>query len=225
MNKLILAFCLTIILSIFAFAQSSDDFHKGEFSVNFSHNQVDTGINDNAFNSANSNNNSNGFFSKRQGFNGVEVSGVGNVSRYFGIKGDFSANYKTYKVDTPGFTPSQFNVKASLYNVLGGVQIKNNSTDGSRFRPFAHALAGFANGRTKLDNSFLSSSFCQQAGVDCSQNSSISRTGFAAAIGGGVDIKADDRFSIRAIQIDYNPTRLGGSTQNNVRFGFGVVLH
>lgn len=225
MNKLILAFCLMIISSIFAFAQSSDDFHKGEFSASFSHNQVDTGISDSNFSTNSNNNSSNNFFGKRQGFNGVELSGVGNISRYVGIKGDFSANYKTYKVDTPGFTPDQFKVNASLYNVLGGVQIKDNARDGSRIRPFAHALAGFANGRTKLDSSFFSSSFCQQAGVDCRQNSNISKTGFAAAIGGGVDIKANDRFSIRAIQIDYNPTHLGGSTRNNVRFGFGVVLH
>lgn len=224
MNKLILAFCLVIVSSIFAFAQSSDDFHKGEFSAGFSHNQVDTGISDSDFSTNGSNNSSNKFFSKRQGFNGVEFSGVGNISRYVGIKGDFSANYKTYTVDTPGFAPSQFKVKASLYNVLGGVQIKDNARDGSRFRPFAHVLAGFANGRTKFDNSFTSGSFCQQAGIDC-RDSSVSETGFAAAIGGGIDIKANDRFSIRAIQIDYNPTRLGGSTQNNVRFGFGVVLH
>jgi opacity protein-like surface antigen len=105
------------------------------------------------------------------------------------------------------------------------VQIKDNSKEGSRFRPFGHALAGVAVGKSKIDNSFFSSGFCQQTGVDCRGDFSDSETGFAAAIGGGIDIKATERFSIRAIQVDYNPTRFNGSTQNNFRFGLGVVFH
>jgi len=38
-------------------------------------------------------------------------------------------------------------------------------------------------------------------------------------------VEATDRFSVRAFQVDYNPTRFGGTTQNNFRFGIGIVFH
>jgi opacity protein-like surface antigen len=158
----------------------------------------------------------------------VEVSGVGNLNRYVGLKGDFSVHVKDFDFDVPrvGTTPAtRFEVDASLYNFLGGVQVKDNSKEGSRFRPFGHALVGVAHRRTKLDDEFFSSAFCQQVGVNCRQDFSESETGFAAAIGGGIDIKATERFSIRAFQVDYNPTRFGGSIQNNFRFGVGIVIH
>lgn len=221
MKKLILLFCITMLSSIFTLAQTADDYHKFEGSVNFSNNQIDTGISDD-------NDDLQDFFQDREGFNGFEGSVVGNVSRYVGIKGDFSAHFKEFAFNVPqvGTTPTaRVAVDASLYNFLGGVQVKDNSKDGARFRPFGHALIGAAHRRTKLDNSFFSSAFCQQAGVDCRTGLSDSETGFAAAIGGGIDIKATNRFSIRAIQVDYNPTRFGGTFQNNFRFGVGVVFH
>ncbi|MCU1287841.1 MAG: hypothetical protein JWN60_70 [Acidobacteria bacterium] len=224
MNKLILAFCLTIISSVFASAQATtfDEHHKVEGFIGYSNNQVDTGVSDD-------DNDLRDFFNDREGLNGVNGSVVGNINRYVGIKGDVSAHFKSYNFDVPRpgttGTVDRYKIDASIYNFLGGVQIKDNAKDGSRFRPFAHALAGVAVGKTKVDNSFFTSGFCQQAGVDCRQDFSESETGFAAAIGGGLDIKATDRFSIRAIQVDYNPTRFNGSTQNNFRFGVGVVFH
>ena len=221
MKKLLLIFCITMLSSIFVTAQTTDDFHKGEFSVGFSNNQVDTGISDD-------NEDLRDFFRDREGFNGVEVSGVGNLNRYVGLKGDFSVHVKDFDFDVPrvGTTPAtRFEVDASLYNFLGGVQVKDNSKEGSRFRPFGHALAGVAHRRTKLDNEFFTSAFCQQIGVNCRQDFNESETGFAAAIGGGLDIKATERFSVRAFQVDYNPTRFGGSIQNNFRFGVGIVIH
>jgi opacity protein-like surface antigen len=221
MKKLLLILCITMLSSIFVTAQTADDFHKGEFSASFSNNQVDTGISDD-------NEDLRDFFRDREGFNGVEVSGVGNLNRYVGLKGDFSVHVKDFDFDVPrvGTTPAtRFEVDASLYNFLGGVQVKDNSKEGSRFRPFGHALVGAAHRRTKLDNEFFTSAFCQQVSVNCREDFSESETGFAAAIGGGLDIKATERFSIRAFQVDYNPTRFGGSTQNNFRFGVGIVIH
>lgn len=221
MKKLLLVLCITALSSIFAFAQATTDYNKGEFSVNFSNNQVDTGISDD-------NEDLRDFFKDREGFNGVEVSGVGNLNRYVGLKGDFSVHVKDFEFNVPrvGTTPATgYKVDASLYNFLGGVQVKDNVKEGSRFRPFGHALVGVAHQRAKLDNSFFSSAFCQQVGVDCRQNVSDSETGFSAVIGGGLDIKATDRFSVRAFQVDYNPNRIGGSTQNNFRFGIGIVIH
>ena len=63
-------------------------------------------------------------------------------------------------------------------------------------------------------------------------NSSESSTStlFAAAIGGGLDIRAGRRVDIRVIQFDYNPTRgTFQSGQSNIlhdfRIGAGIVFH
>jgi hypothetical protein len=222
MKKVILSFCILMLSSILAFAQVSDDYKKAEFSVGYSNNQVDTGISD-------GNNDLRNIFNDRESFNGFEVSAVGNVSRYVGIKGDISGHYKSYNfnVRRPGLpaVTDEFNVDASLYNFLAGVQVKDNAVDGSRLRPFAHGLAGVARANAKVDSSFFNSPFCQQPGVNCQQDFSSAETGFAAVIGGGLDIKANNRISIRAIQVDYNPIRINSNTSHNFRFGVGLVFH
>lgn len=221
MKKVILAICLAALSSTAAFAQV-DDRTRGEVFVGFSNNQVDTGF-------TARDNDLRDFFDERESFNGFNVSATGNVSRYFGVKGDVSGHYKSYEFDAPRpgtvNTFDRFKVDASVYNFLGGVQVKDNARGGSRVRPFGHALVGAAHARAKVDNSFFTSGFCAQPGIDCRNDLSESDTGFAAAIGGGIDFRATDRLSIRAIQVDYNPNRFSGTTQHNVRFGFGLVFH
>jgi Outer membrane protein beta-barrel domain len=56
-----------------------------------------------------------------------------------------------------------------------------------------------------------------------------SQNGFSMAVGGGVDYKLFDHFSIRPVQADYLLTRfgvgtLGTQTQNNVRISTGFVV-
>ena len=53
---------------------------------------------------------------------------------------------------------------------------------------------------------------------------SESETGLSGVVGGGIDIKVNDRVDVRAIQFDWNPTRLGGETQHNFRVGIGLVF-
>jgi hypothetical protein len=48
--------------------------------------------------------------------------------------------------------------------------------------------------------------------------------GLAAAMGGGLDYHLGGKFSIRAAQIDYQQTRLGGGVQHNVRVSLGVIF-
>ena len=48
--------------------------------------------------------------------------------------------------------------------------------------------------------------------------------GGASAFGGGVDIPAFHRFSIRVIQVDYFKTHTLSTDQNNVKFSTGVVF-
>lgn len=205
------------LLQLSAIAQSSGDRSKGEFYVGYSNNQVDVGVSDD-------DDDFQDFFDDRVSAHGFEISGVGNVNRWLGIKGDFSAHFKQFDVDDP-FTPSTvYQVDASLYNFLAGVQVKDNNRDGSRFRPFGHVLFGAAHARTEFNDAFFSGPFCTDPDFDC-DDLTESDTGFAAAFGGGIDIRVNRRFSVRAIQLDYNPTWLAGSTQHNFRFGAGVVFH
>lgn len=128
------------------------------------------------------------------GLNGFEVAVTGNVSRYVGLKFDLSGHYR-----------SDFgNRRSSIYNFLGGVQLKDNSR-GARFKPFAHALLGGA--RISISNG------------------SFSETGLAAVVGVGLDIRASRRVDIRVLQADYNLNRFDGRSFHNARLGAGIVFH
>ena len=59
---------------------------------------------------------------------------------------------------------------------------------------------------------------------------SSSNNSFAMTVGGGVDYKLTDRFSIRPVQVEYLLTRfnelgLGTQSQNNLRVSTGIVFH
>lgn len=220
MNKIVLALCLTIFTSVFAFAQTtttiSDEYKKAEFYVGFSNNQVDTGIDREDRNEIRE------FFNERESFNGINVSGVANVTRYVGIKGDFSATYRNDEFSVPvvvGTTTQNvgFKLNSQLYNVLGGAQFKDNAST-ARIKPFGYALAGVGIGRVKVK------SLTCPTGVDCSDFTSDSEKGFAMAFGGGLDIKINDRIDFRAIKADYNPIRFDSGTQHNFRVGIGFVF-
>jgi len=204
----------TIILACASIAAAQSDYKKFEFFGGFSHNRVDTGLGDNDPSLGD-------IIDEREGFNGFEVSATGNLSRYIGLKGDFSGHFKNKTFAIPGLPGSNVDIDSRLFNFLGGVQIKDNSTEGT-FKPFAHALAGVAHARNSVD--FNDVACIAIVPSPCSPFTE-SETGFAAAIGGGLDIRASDRISIRAIQVDYNPTRLFDSTQHNFRIGVGIVFH
>ncbi len=182
MNKFFLAFSLIFAMSFVAVAQGSDDYNKNEVFVGFSHQNV-------------------GDLDSREGFNGVNASYVRNVTRYVGVKADFSAAFKK----------ERFNVNVettrSVYNFLGGVQIKDNASE-KRLKPFAHALVGVGHNRNKISPA----------------NVTFSDTGFAGAFGGGLDIKINKRIDLRAIQVDYNPIYSNSRVDQNVRFGIGIVF-
>ena len=207
----------TIIIACASIAAAQTDYKKFEFFAGYSHNRIDTGIGDDDPELGD-------IISEREGFNGFEVSATGNFTRYLGIKGDFSGHFKTRNFNFAAFgSPNaHIDVESRVFNFLGGVQLKDNSTEG-RFKPFAHALVGVAHARNSFD---VNADVCAAVFPSpCPADSAFSETGFAAAFGGGIDIRASDRISIRAIQIDYNPTRLFDSTQHNFRFGVGIVFH
>lgn len=125
------------------------------------------------------------------GFNGFEAAVTANVSRIVGLKFDISGHYR-----------SEFGERVSVYNYVGGVQLKNNSRE-ARLKPFAHLLAGGA----------------RIGGGGFSSN------GFSAVVGAGLDIRAGRRVDVRVIQADYNLLRFGGDSSHNFRLGAGLVFH
>ena len=53
----------------------------------------------------------------------------------------------------------------------------------------------------------------------------FSGNAFTMAYGGGVDIKAGDKLTVRVIEFDWTPSRSGGVWEkNSTRYGFGVVF-
>ena len=164
-------------------------------------------------------------FGANQGF---QASLIRNVNKYVGIKGDFSFHFDTDRGQgvftqtcttppCPTVTLS-FTSKSRLYNFLAGPEIKaRNST---RFTPFAHALFGVAHGNIRLNTT----------GTGISLSDSFSKTGLAMAFGGGLDIRATRRVSIRTM-MDYNPTFIGESDTggrsrlDHVRLSLGILFH
>lgn len=209
-KKLILGGLFTLA-AISSVAAQTTDYKKTEFYVGYSNNQVDTG-----FDSGNS---IKSFFNDRTSHNGFEGSAVYNISRYFGAKADVSGTYKNQRLPFQNVNEIvTYKVNRSLYNFLGGVQVKDNSSE-ARIKPFAHALIGA--GYERINSQIVT---CANTN-GCLQipPSKYSDTGLAGAIGGGLDVKVGKRISIRAIQVDYNPIKLN-RVNHNVRFGSGIVF-
>jgi hypothetical protein len=202
MRKLLFSVIILACAASFSYAQSGD-YNKVDIFVGFSHNRVDTGI-------SNDDPELDDVIDEREGFNGFNASVTGNVTRYIGIKGDYSFHRKSFSDSFGGVTAD---VDADLHQLFGGVQFKDNSKE-TKLKPFAHLMAGFAHAKSDAT----------VTGVPGFTSFEESETGFAGIIGGGVDIKISPRVDFRAIQFDYNPTRLGGETQHNFRVGIGIVF-
>jgi len=211
MSKLIKILCLTCVLTLTAVAQNqTDEYKKNEFFAGYSHQQNDSG----------------GSYRPANGFTGAYVR---NVHRYFGLKADVSAAYRgseTFQINgsdpTNGAYSYRGRTRGSVYNFLGGVQVKNNASE-ARFKPFAHALAGVAVTRYKNAALVCTQGNCP-AFITNSTPVNFSNTNFALAVGGGLDIKLSERIDFRALQVDYNPIFRSGFRQDNFRFGVGFVF-
>lgn len=139
---------------------------------------------------------------ERIGFNGFDAQVTYNINHVFGVAADLSGHYHNEITTALG---TQQEIKSNFYNFLIGPVIKLRNK--SRVEPFAHGLFGAA--RSSL------------SGLG---NATDSRTGFAMAFGGGLDVGVAKHLAIRAIQADYNPAFFGGHRLDNIRLSFGVII-
>src|SRR5262245_46786513 len=133
-------------------------------------------------------------------FNGWNASVTGNVNKWFGVTADFSGYHG-------GTSLPNFEEQQKVYTYLVGPKF---SLRRNRVTPFAYALYGglhFSSTETVFG-----------------QRSSASDTGSSISLGGGLDVKLNDRIAIRAVQIDYLRASFFDEVHNRGRLSFGVVL-
>lgn len=195
------ALCVALFaVTFYAQNQTPTEYNKNEFFAGYSENSMLDSSRTESFD-----------FTGNKSFRGWSASYTYNFRRYAGVKTEVSGYYKNYRFDNLPL-PSPVNVRSRIYNFLGGVQFKDNKKN-KRFSPFAYALGGVSQTRTNIR-----SILCD---ADCAE----STTGFSLAIGGGVDLKVRKRFSLRLIQIDYNPAFYNGFREQRLRAGFGIVIN
>lgn len=195
MRKFILPLAVLFLAAIPAKAQ--DEYPTVEIFGGYSYLSVDVGadFDDDDFD-----------INNRESFHGVGVSVAGNVSKSFGIVGDFSYNRKGLG-DIAGFSA---NANITLFLFGPRFTARGDKVDG-----FVHALIGGARQRISVDVP--------------GENVNVSETDLALGFGGGVDVKAGSNFAIRVFQIDYIPIRsedpFTGDKQwaHNFRFQIGAV--
>jgi hypothetical protein len=133
-------------------------------------------------------------------FHGWNASVTGNITKRFGIVADFSGHYGS-ELD------GSVLIKQDAHSFLFGPRF---SFRGKRLTPFVYALFG----ATRFHESAIISG----------QKLSHSDTGLRSVLGGGLDVKVNDRVAIRAFQLDYFRPNFFGEAHNRGRLAFGVVL-
>ncbi len=136
------------------------------------------------------------------GYSFLRASDGGSVNFHGGsasIAGNFNRWFGIVG-DFGGYRASEFGISARLFSYAFGPRISYRDND--RITPFAQVLVGGA----------------RISAIGASLNS------FAAAAGGGIDVKATERVAIRLVQAEYVFTHFAGVKQNNVRISAGVVF-
>jgi opacity protein-like surface antigen len=142
--------------------------------------------------------------------NGFNTSFTTNLNKWFGITAEFSGHYGTANI-------AGVNTDFDTYIFAVGPRVAYRGIE--RITPYGHVLVGAA--RSSLD-------FGNVVG-------SVSGSGFALVVGGGVDLKLTDNIALRLFQADYVLTRIDNITnsatsgfntqnQNNFRASTGVVV-
>ena len=154
--------------------------------------------------------------------NGWNASASINLYKWIDVIADFGGHYGS---DSASITTSvigfpnisvRANADSSVHTFMGGPGFYLRTH--SRFTPFTHFLFGAA--RVHSKGSFSATVGDLVNNIDFS----ITDTGFAMAIGGGLDLKITDSFALRLIQPDYLLARVGRNNQSNARISAGIVF-
>jgi opacity protein-like surface antigen len=227
-----LATLATLVLIFATTALAQDDYKKYEFFGGYSALHLDNLAGDT------SNAAINDVLGEKQTLRGFNLAAGINFHKYAGAKFDYSLHLREDEFTRPAGSGT---VDTTLQNFLGGIQIKNNSEDGPTLKPFGHALFGVAVQKVDVDSPQLPAVF----GIS---DFHTNETSFAMAFGGGLDIKLNNRFDLRVVQIDWNiinrgdqqtgivltptpnqivgsPFVIQGTRQDNLRLSIGIVIH
>ncbi len=223
----------TIILAFStAVVAQSDEYKKYEFFAGYSSLYLDNLAGDTSSPAVND------VLGEKQNLRGFNVAAGWNFHKYVGAKFDYSLHLREDNFTRP---LGNGTIDTTLQNILAGIQIKNNSEDGPRLKPFGHALFGVAVQKVDVDSAQLPALF----GIS---DFHTNETSFAMAFGGGLDIKLNKRFDLRVVQVDWNiinrgdqqtgivlvptpnqvvgtPFVIPGTRQDNLRLGIGIVIH
>jgi hypothetical protein len=168
------------------------------------------------------------FFSDQAGGpTGFETSVSKNFRRYVGLKGDFAAyfndshgrgTFTNCPVGQVCATGAQdFKINSRAFYFMAGPEFKwRNRT---RVAPYLHALFGGVHSRSEFSTT----------GSIVTLRDNDAQSGFAMALGGGLDVRVTRRASIRTM-VDYAPTWLkeGGanerSKQEHIRLSLGILF-
>lgn len=132
--------------------------------------------------------------------NGWNGSVEGQFLPLLGVVADVSGHYGSQAITITGVGG---NANVSEYNFLFGPEL---SFKVHKLRPFAHALLGAGHVSASLTRASTSSS------------------SFSDALGGGLDYHLVPLISWR-VQLEALQTRFFSTSQNNVRFSTGIVVH
>lgn len=177
-------------------------------------------------------------FGQRTGLHGINTEITGYFTPRFGLTGDFSYNQRNRNftdINTGGGNIGTGSLKTRVLEFMGGPTVRFPNT--TRATPFLHALFGVANTRFEAETRTVLTS------GTVTNNFNTSSTDFAMALGGGLDVRVNERVGIRAVQLDYNPVflrdrsvnvlsqagviqpaRIEGQRQDNIRLSFGVTF-
>ena len=141
--------------------------------------------------------------------NGVNLEYTRNITRHIGITGDASVHFHR---ETHSTGVGTFSSQRDQYFMLGGLQLTTGNE--KRVRPFAHALFGVS----------LFRGFTADLRASSNVYTYDDATSFAMALGGGLDVRVNQRIAVRLIQVDYTPTFFGSGRQDNFRISAGIVF-
>jgi opacity protein-like surface antigen len=219
-------FMVVAIILIFASSviRAQDEYYKFEGFGGYSYMNLDRGVELDEFSE---------FGQNRVNSHGFNGSVTFNFRRYWGAKFDVSLHshgedFPSVLQINPG-PPSQgiFKVSQNDYQYMGGVQFKDNSKDGPKFKPFAHVLLGVADQKFSID----------RTSPDNVRLADVHSTDFAMKFGAGIDLKVAKNIDVRVIQFDFNPIWRGktdfgpnfgvvdGVVRTNFMLTFGVAFH